>query len=191
MKIVNKNFFYLSSHYVYFESIFSVNKTFWIFMKLSTNFHEKITFLGKITFIGYFSPISCIIRQNFNEKMPIDNFSEKQPLTNLLLSNFFGTVPRPFSNQVTKTYTYFIYFINTCWIAGLRPASLLSLHLLNKLGVFSVHHWYYKPQNISQDRKKLYAKDRKTLFVRDRKTLPIYKGQKDTLKAQSKMGFWS
>ena len=83
-------------------------------MKLSTNFHEKITFLGKITFIGYFSPISGIIRQNFNEKMPIDNFSEKQPLTNLLPSNFFGTVPRPFSNQVTKTYTFFIYFINTC-----------------------------------------------------------------------------
>ena len=67
-------------------------------MKLSTNFHEKITFLGKITFIGYFSPISCIIRQNFNEKMPIDNFSEKQPLTNLLPSNFFGTVPRPFDH---------------------------------------------------------------------------------------------
>ena len=52
-------------------------------MKLSTNFHEKITFLGKITFIGYFSPISGIIRQNFDEKMPIDNFSEKQPITNV------------------------------------------------------------------------------------------------------------
>ena len=83
---------------------------------------RKSLFWGKSLFIEYFSPISCIIRQNFNEKMPIDNFSEKQPLTNLLPSNFFGTVPRPFSNQVTKTYTFFIYFINTCWIAQFTPS---------------------------------------------------------------------